>query len=121
MSRPPPTPPTRRPDARVPGPAAPRRSAGCSYGARCDRSQPALDCPQCGYPLVAPVPGAPMTTVAPSSSPTIEPGVPVIVDGQLVSTNPATGAEVARLPVAGAAEVAAAVARARQAGVVART
>jgi succinate-semialdehyde dehydrogenase / glutarate-semialdehyde dehydrogenase len=43
------------------------------------------------------------------------PGVPVIEDGQLVSTNPATGAEVGRFPVASAGDVAAAVARAREA------
>ena len=35
------------------------------------------------------------------------PGVPVIEDGQLVSTNPVSGAEVGRFPVAGPAEVAA--------------
>jgi acyl-CoA reductase-like NAD-dependent aldehyde dehydrogenase len=57
-----------------------------------------------------------MTTVAPTSfEPLAEPGVPVVVDGKLVSTNPATGAEVARLPVADAAAVGAAVARARAA------
>jgi len=43
------------------------------------------------------------------------PGVPVIEDGQLVSTNPVSGAEVGRFPVAGPAEVAAAVDRAREA------
>jgi succinate-semialdehyde dehydrogenase / glutarate-semialdehyde dehydrogenase len=43
------------------------------------------------------------------------PGVPVIEDGSLVSTNPATGDEVGRFPVAGPDEVAAAVARARPA------
>ena len=43
------------------------------------------------------------------------PGVPVIEDGQLVSTNPVSGAEVGRFPVAGPAEVAAAVDRARAA------
>ena len=43
------------------------------------------------------------------------PGAPVVVDGQLVSTNPATGAEVGRFPVADAAAVAAAVERARAA------
>jgi succinate-semialdehyde dehydrogenase / glutarate-semialdehyde dehydrogenase len=42
-------------------------------------------------------------------------GVPVIEDGRLVSTNPATGAEVGRFPVASADAVAAAVARAREA------
>jgi succinate-semialdehyde dehydrogenase / glutarate-semialdehyde dehydrogenase len=43
------------------------------------------------------------------------PGVPVIEDGMLISTNPATGEEVGRFPVAGPAEVAEAVARARTA------
>jgi acyl-CoA reductase-like NAD-dependent aldehyde dehydrogenase len=43
------------------------------------------------------------------------PGEPVVVDGQLVSTSPATGAEVGRFPVAGAEEVARAVATAREA------
>ncbi len=43
------------------------------------------------------------------------PGVPVIEDGGLVSTNPATGAEVGRFPVAGPDEVTAAVTRARTA------
>jgi succinate-semialdehyde dehydrogenase / glutarate-semialdehyde dehydrogenase len=43
------------------------------------------------------------------------PGVPVVEDGKLISTNPATGEEVGRFPVAGPAEVAAAVARAREA------
>ncbi|WP_405100115.1 aldehyde dehydrogenase family protein [Micromonospora sp. NBC_01412] len=43
------------------------------------------------------------------------PGTPVIEDGRLVSTSPATGAEVGRLPVAAAADVAAAVDRAREA------
>ena len=43
------------------------------------------------------------------------PGVPVVEDGQLVSTNPATGAEVGRFPIASAGDVAAAVARAREA------
>src|SRR5262249_2268817 len=33
------------------------------------------------------------------------PGVPVIEDGKLISTNPATGEEVGRFPVAGPAEV----------------
>jgi succinate-semialdehyde dehydrogenase / glutarate-semialdehyde dehydrogenase len=42
-------------------------------------------------------------------------GVPVVEDGRLVSTNPATGAEVGRFPVASAADVAACVARARPA------
>ncbi len=43
------------------------------------------------------------------------PGVPVIEDGVLISTNPATGAEAGRVPVADAAAVAAAVRRAREA------
>jgi len=41
--------------------------------------------------------------------------VPVVEDGSLVSTNPVTGAEVGRFPVAGPAQVADAVARAREA------
>ena len=41
------------------------------------------------------------------------PGMPVIEDGVLISTNPATGAEAGRLPVADEAAVAATVARAR--------
>src|SRR3954447_5937480 len=43
------------------------------------------------------------------------PGVPVIEDGVLVSTNPASGEEAGRVPVAGAAAVGAAVERAKQA------
>lgn len=43
------------------------------------------------------------------------PGVPVVDDGFLISTNPATGAEVGRYPVADQAAVDAAVARARPA------
>jgi acyl-CoA reductase-like NAD-dependent aldehyde dehydrogenase len=43
------------------------------------------------------------------------PGAPVIEDGRLVSTNPATGAEVGRFPVAAPEDVAAAVERAREA------
>ena len=43
------------------------------------------------------------------------PGVPVVEAGTLLSTSPATGAEVGRYPVAGADEVNAAVARAREA------
>jgi acyl-CoA reductase-like NAD-dependent aldehyde dehydrogenase len=43
------------------------------------------------------------------------PGVPVVEDGALVSTSPATGETVGRFPVASAAEVEAAVARAREA------
>ncbi len=41
--------------------------------------------------------------------------MPVVEDGSLVSTNPVTGAEVGRFPVAGPAQVADAVARAREA------
>ena len=37
--------------------------------------------------------------------PQATPGVPVITDGELISTNPATGAEVGRFPVAGAEDV----------------
>ncbi|MEH0971036.1 aldehyde dehydrogenase family protein [Micromonospora sp. CPCC 205546] len=44
------------------------------------------------------------------------PGIPVIEDGRLVSTSPATGAEAGRLPVASAEDVARAVERAREAG-----
>ncbi|MBO4162840.1 MULTISPECIES: aldehyde dehydrogenase family protein [Micromonospora] len=44
------------------------------------------------------------------------PGAPVISDGQLISTSPATGAEAGRLPVATAEEVQRAVDRARTAG-----
>ncbi len=43
------------------------------------------------------------------------PGVPVVDDGRLVSTNPATGEEIGRFPVAAPADVTAAVQRARQA------
>ncbi len=43
------------------------------------------------------------------------PGVPVVEDGTLVSTNPATGDEVGRFPIAGPDDVATAVARAREA------
>jgi succinate-semialdehyde dehydrogenase / glutarate-semialdehyde dehydrogenase len=43
------------------------------------------------------------------------PGVPVIEDGHLVSTNPATGEQVGRFPVAGPEQVAAAVSAARDA------
>ena len=43
------------------------------------------------------------------------PGTPVIADGELISTSPATGAEVGRFPVADADAVKAAVARARAA------
>ncbi|MEH0845449.1 aldehyde dehydrogenase family protein [Micromonospora sp. CPCC 205711] len=44
------------------------------------------------------------------------PGTPVIEDGRLVSTSPATGAEAGRLPVATPADVTRTVERARQAG-----
>jgi acyl-CoA reductase-like NAD-dependent aldehyde dehydrogenase len=50
---------------------------------------------------------------APGSART--PGLPVIDDGALVSTNPVTGAEVGRFPVADAAATRAAVTRAREA------
>ncbi|NIL56984.1 aldehyde dehydrogenase family protein [Salinispora arenicola] len=43
------------------------------------------------------------------------PGTPLIEDGRLLSTNPATGVEAGRLPVASPADVEAAVARARAA------
>ena len=45
------------------------------------------------------------------------PGIPVIEDGLLISTNPATGAEAGRLPVADEKAVAEAVAAARRASV----
>ncbi|MFI7600927.1 aldehyde dehydrogenase family protein [Actinoplanes sp. NPDC049681] len=44
------------------------------------------------------------------------PGMPVVEDGVLISTSPATGAEAGRVPVADAAAVSAAVERARTAG-----
>jgi acyl-CoA reductase-like NAD-dependent aldehyde dehydrogenase len=44
------------------------------------------------------------------------PGLPVVEDGRLISTNPASGAEAGRVPVADEAAVRAAVARAREAG-----
>src|SRR5262245_30644757 len=43
------------------------------------------------------------------------PGLPAIENGQLISTNPATGEEVGRFPVASPEDVAAAVARAHTA------
>jgi succinate-semialdehyde dehydrogenase / glutarate-semialdehyde dehydrogenase len=46
---------------------------------------------------------------------THSPGVPVVANGMLISTNPATGIEVGRFPVATADDVAAAVARADEA------
>ncbi len=57
---------------------------------------------------------APDTPAAPDS-PAHAPGVPVIVDGELISSNPATGAEVGRFPVADAATIGLAVDRARAA------
>jgi succinate-semialdehyde dehydrogenase / glutarate-semialdehyde dehydrogenase len=48
---------------------------------------------------------------------TTTPGLPSVEGGLLVSTNPATGEEVARVPIAGADDVAAAVERARVAAV----
>ncbi|BCY14664.1 aldehyde dehydrogenase family protein [Actinoplanes sp. L3-i22] len=45
------------------------------------------------------------------------PGLPVIEDGQLISTNPATGAEAGRVPAADEKSVIAAVDRAREAAV----
>src|SRR5262249_42348582 len=45
----------------------------------------------------------------------VQPGVPVIVGGELISTSPATGVEVGRFPVADAAAVGAALDRARSA------
>jgi acyl-CoA reductase-like NAD-dependent aldehyde dehydrogenase len=47
---------------------------------------------------------------------TLTPGVPVIEDGFLISTNPASGAEVGRFPVASEEDVRAAVLRGRDAG-----
>src|SRR4051812_3068095 len=44
------------------------------------------------------------------------PGVPVLEDGTLVSTNPVSGEVVGTFPVADAQDLAAAVARARKAG-----
>jgi succinate-semialdehyde dehydrogenase/glutarate-semialdehyde dehydrogenase len=44
-----------------------------------------------------------------------KPGVPVIEDGALISTNPVTGVEVGRFPVASAPDVTAAVVRGREA------
>src|SRR5688572_28059897 len=43
------------------------------------------------------------------------PGAPVVEDGMLISTSPATGEEVGRFPVASAEDIAAAVERAREA------
>jgi acyl-CoA reductase-like NAD-dependent aldehyde dehydrogenase len=45
------------------------------------------------------------------------PGVPAVDGGELISTNPATGEEVGRFPVASPDDVAAAVARAREASI----
>jgi acyl-CoA reductase-like NAD-dependent aldehyde dehydrogenase len=47
---------------------------------------------------------------------TTVPGASTVADGELISTNPANGQEVARLKVATAADVSAAVSRAREAG-----
>jgi acyl-CoA reductase-like NAD-dependent aldehyde dehydrogenase len=61
-----------------------------------------------------------MTIHAPSdavSTSEPSPGVPVVVNGELVSSNPSSGAEVGRFAVADADAVAAAVARARAASV----
>jgi succinate-semialdehyde dehydrogenase / glutarate-semialdehyde dehydrogenase len=55
------------------------------------------------------------TSSNPSGAADRVPGVPIIVDGELISTSPDTGAEVGRFPVAGAAEIADAVTRARAA------
>src|SRR5690349_4881693 len=44
------------------------------------------------------------------------PGLPVVEDGVLISTNPATGAEAGRVPVADADAVGTATARAKEAG-----
>ncbi|MFF5080086.1 aldehyde dehydrogenase family protein [Actinoplanes sp. NPDC000266] len=44
------------------------------------------------------------------------PGLPVVEDGVLISTNPATGQEAGRVPVSDAAAVGAATARAKEAG-----
>src|SRR5262245_51711158 len=65
--------------------------------------------------LHAPSDAASSTPVDAASGDAPAAGVPVVVNGELVSTNPASGAEVARLPVADAEAVAAAVARARAA------
>jgi acyl-CoA reductase-like NAD-dependent aldehyde dehydrogenase len=46
---------------------------------------------------------------------TEQPGVPVFADGQLISSSPATGVEVGRVPITDAAGVTAAVAQAREA------
>ena len=43
------------------------------------------------------------------------PGTPAVEDGALISSNPATGVEVGRFPVAGPADVVAAVVAARKA------
>jgi len=58
-----------------------------------------------------------VTATSEGSALTQVPGASGIVDGHLVSTSPATGEEVARFPVASPADVAAAVERARTAGV----
>jgi succinate-semialdehyde dehydrogenase / glutarate-semialdehyde dehydrogenase len=48
---------------------------------------------------------------------TVSPGASAVAAGELISTNPVTGAEVARLPITTADQVAEAVGRARQASV----
>jgi acyl-CoA reductase-like NAD-dependent aldehyde dehydrogenase len=55
-------------------------------------------------------------TTSPGQTTPTPPGTPVIADGELISSSPATGAEVGRFPVADAEAVKAAVARARAAG-----
>jgi acyl-CoA reductase-like NAD-dependent aldehyde dehydrogenase len=54
-------------------------------------------------------------SVQTSSEAPAQPGVPVIVGGELISTSPATGIEVGRFPVADAAAIGAALDRARSA------
>jgi succinate-semialdehyde dehydrogenase/glutarate-semialdehyde dehydrogenase len=68
----------------------------------------------------APAHGADLNAPAAESrqtAPATPPGQPLVVDGQLVSTSPVTGAEVGRFPIADAEAVAAAVRRARAAQV----
>src|SRR5690606_34393034 len=70
-------------------------------------------------PMTSTVPSSPAATPSPNAptAPGLVAGVPVVVDGQLISTNPATGAEVGRFPVADVDAVAEAVRRARAAQV----
>src|SRR5262245_22630602 len=56
-----------------------------------------------------------MSVETPSTSTIPEPGVPIIVDGQLISSSPATGVEVGRFPVADAAAIEVGLGRARAA------